>query len=321
VIRARAAAIGSEPVAEAAASEQLAAGGGALDAVLAGLFAAAGNHPGVLLGPVSVLIAGVGQGARAFDGRVRQPGLGAKRPRGFAEDEPIPNAARVGAPGALAAVVVAHAYSNASLRAVVRPGILAAERVKAERRAELLERVAQVGASVLSEAIYRRGLSRVGSASEGGLITSRDLEPGTEIDVAAAEIARTDQRYSVVPWGEPRGQGALPEGRGEAVGAIDVHGMLAAVSYRVVDSGMWIEELEMFAPLAAVPVKRGVPRVTPGTRLAAPAPMAIRWDGTHGPNEVLLEPASAALDPEHAAGARLILRRDPATRLVESRRA
>lgn len=322
-MRARGAAVGSDPTAVTAANEHLADGGGALDAVLAGFFAAAGKDPGVLLGPLSVLVAGVGQGARAFDGRMRQPGLTAKRPRGFTSDEAIPDAARVAAPTSIAAAIVAHAYGSASLRTIVRPGIVAAERANAARRAELLERVSRVGASAVLESAYRRGLLRVASASEGGLITPRDLDPPSDIDVPAGELVAEDRRFSVVPWATPDRPQLLPNdgGRGEAVGAIDVHGMLAAVAYRVAPAGIWVDDLELYAPLSAVPVKRGVPRTTPGTRLPTPAPMAIRWEA-QGAVELLLEPASAVLDPSLTnSSGRFVLRRDPASRLVETRRS
>ena len=60
--------------AEEAAQHILAEAGTAADALIAGFFAAAGARPGVLFSPVQTLIAGPGVGARAFDGRARQPG-------------------------------------------------------------------------------------------------------------------------------------------------------------------------------------------------------------------------------------------------------
>jgi gamma-glutamyltranspeptidase/glutathione hydrolase len=76
-VRLRALARSNDPVCEAAAGVELAKGGTAIDAVLAGYFAAAGAYPGVLLGPVTLLLGGTGSGDRAFDGRVGQPGKNA----------------------------------------------------------------------------------------------------------------------------------------------------------------------------------------------------------------------------------------------------
>ena len=72
-MRLRALAISNDPIAEEAALAQLSQGGSAVGAVLAGFFAAAGGYSGVLLSPLTVLVAGIGTGGRAFDGRLRQP--------------------------------------------------------------------------------------------------------------------------------------------------------------------------------------------------------------------------------------------------------
>ena len=62
----RSGAIANDRVAEEAAQELLSSGGSAVGAVLSGFFAAAGGYAGVLLGPVSVLVGGVGIGMRGF---------------------------------------------------------------------------------------------------------------------------------------------------------------------------------------------------------------------------------------------------------------
>ena len=48
--------------------------GNAMDAVVAGVFAAAALDPSVLLGHVQFLVGGAGAGLRAVDGRARQTG-------------------------------------------------------------------------------------------------------------------------------------------------------------------------------------------------------------------------------------------------------
>ena len=112
-MRARALAMSNDPIAEEAAIAQLSQGGSAVGAVLAGFFAAAGGYSGVLLSPLTILVAGIGTGGRAFDGRLRQPGLGTKRPRGFLPEEAIPSAARIAVPASVAAAAVANAYDGA----------------------------------------------------------------------------------------------------------------------------------------------------------------------------------------------------------------
>ncbi len=319
-MRVRQAALASEPVAEEAAHAHLSGGGGALSAVLSGFFAAAGATAGVLLGPISILVGGIGQGARAFDGRVRQPGLGARRPRGFVEGAEIPNAALVAVPTAPLAAIVALAYGGgASLASVVRPGVESATRAGAPRRAEWLSRLGQVGAAALTEPFYRRALLHVGSTSEGGVLTPSDLELQSDVDLPALESA--DEGWLLAPWAADaaRVKTARVPGRGAGICAADVHGVVAALCYRSFDAGAWVEELELMAPLAAVPVRRGVPRVAPGTRLSVPAPLALKVNGTD-PVEVSVEPENALITPDSVRSPRLSLRRDPLSMLVASMR-
>lgn len=312
--RARALSLATDEVAQGAAAARLADGGGALDAVLAGYFAVGGASGGVLLGPMAVLIGGVGQGTRAFDGHPRQPGRGARRPRGFLSEDAVPEAARVAIPGSLPAALVAHAYATGSLRSVVQPGISAASRAGAEGRQALLQRIGEVGAAALLEPLYRRGLLRRGGAPEGGVVSPGDFEtpldgldrPGTIREIEGA-------RFLVPPW--EAGPGSGPPGQAGAIVAIDAHGVCAALAYGLVDDGVWIEELDLLAPKSAVPVMRGVPRVTPGVALGTPFALGIRLDEQDRPVEVIAEPGAPALgaQPTHP---RLALRRDPTTRLV-----
>ncbi|HYO97063.1 MAG TPA: hypothetical protein VER33_21280 [Polyangiaceae bacterium] len=319
-MRPRAAALASDALVEAAATEYLTDGGGALGAVLAGFFAAAGAEPGVLLGPLSVLVAGTGQGARAFDGRLRQPGLGAKRPRGFT-DANVPPAARVAAPTAIATAVIAHAYGGGqSLRSMLRPGVAAAERAGVPSRMALLERVAQVGAAALLEAAYRRPLLRVGSPSEGGQLTPTDLDPPSDVDEPAIERLDGGSRWVLSPWLDAIAADGEVAGQGSAIVAVDTLGVFAAASYRRVFEGVWIEELGLFAPPSAVPVMRGVPRVSPGARLPTPAPLGVRFDDAGRQIEVAAEPQARRIDLTLSTRFSLSIRRDPDTRNIATHR-
>lgn len=315
MMRSRAAALASDAGAENAAEACLAAGGGALEAVIAGFFAAGAVHPGVLLSPVSVLVAGVGEGGHWFDGRPRQPGLGSKRPRGFEDPSAIPPAARVAVPTALATVLFAQAYGRSkSLRSLVEPSAGVARRSGALRRSALLERVAEVGAAALAEPQYRRPLLRAGSASEGGLVSPRDLEP-PELE-AEPLVSR---QLSSGSWLVTK-PSAGPAGRASAVLACDVHGVFAALAYRPLDSGIAIDELELVAPDYAVPVLRGVPRTAPGTPLGAGFALGVGLDERTRPIELAFEPASSELGEVSAELPRLVLRRDPDQRVVSARR-
>ena len=153
---ARARAAASEPHANDAVETIGASGGNAVDAVLGGFLATAAVRPGTLLGPVYVVVGGVGVGARVFDGRVCQPGSKAPRPRGHRQDEAIPPAARAAAPRSLATLALVHAYgAGRPMSALAKPAIAAAKKRDAPERAALLDAVARQGALALlgSEAL------------------------------------------------------------------------------------------------------------------------------------------------------------------------
>ena len=322
-MKTRSAAIANDPVADEAAQEFLLSGGSAVGAVLSGFFAAAGAHSGVLLAPVSLLIAGVGAGARAFDGRLRQPGRGTKRPRGFKSGEEIPNAARVAVPAGVGALLVAHAYDGSQrLSSIMKAGISRAERSGAEGRGDLLRRIRAVGAGATAEAAFVRPMLRVAGPSQGGLVTPSDFGAMSDIDQPAVERRLGGMTLSEPPWAsESEGDDAQELGIGCAVCAVDVRGVFAVLSYRRVVDGLPIDELDLEAPLIAVPVRRGVKRVAPAAPLPAPAPIAIVRDPSGAPSEVIAAPTATRLDEASLGGKLLRLRRSVATLEVQIVRA
>lgn len=310
-------ALSDEVVAAEAAEEAIASGASAISAVLTGYFAAAGAHAGVLLGPVTLLLAGIGEGARAFDGRSRQPGAGAKRPRGYRADDAIPDAARVAVPAAVPALLVALGYDdNPRLRQIVRSGARRARRAGADARAALLERIAAVGASAVSEMSFIRPLLHAGGQAEGGTLTASDLRAIDALDHPATAIELDGRGALVAPWSTaaPESEGDI--GRGYAILAIDARGTFACLCFRRILDGVPVEELELEAPAAAVPVRRGVPRVAPGTVLPAPAPVAITLDEAGRVVAACADPPKATVEPSTLTTPVLGLYRDPETKKV-----
>jgi hypothetical protein len=308
-LRLRALARSNDPACEAAAGDELAKGGTAIDAVLAGYFAAAGAYPGVLLGPVTLLLGGTGTGDRAFDGRVRQPGKNAKRPRGTLPGETPPAAARVGVPCSVPALSVATGYgASATLGRLVQSGVALARERGAERRAAVLSRVGEVGALAFSEPEVSRVLVRAFGAPNGGLLTPADFARPEGLDVPAV---RAEQRLCA-PWADDASSAFA---RGTSVSAVDVNGMFVAVVFECQPEALYVDELELSAPLLAAPTLRGVPRVAPGTPIAAPAPLWINYDEHGSASELWIAPGAARVDQRETR--QLGIRRNGAARTVE----
>lgn len=312
--------IADDPVAAEAAEDVLLSGGSALGAVVAGFLSAAGAHSGVMLSPITVLSAGAGLGARAFDGRCRQPGLGTRRPRGFKDGEEIPLAARLAVPAALTAAAVAVAYDEqAKVSRLVKSGIRRARDSGADARSEALERVRAVGAGALTETVFTRPLLHAGGESNGGVLTTADLRSIDHIDVAAEIREEGGARWVVAPWAFSDVAEPVPEalGTGHAICSVDVRGAFAVLCYRRVMNGVSVEELEMDAPAIAIPVLRGITRIAPGMSLPAPAPIAIRVDEVGTPLEVLAAPSAAAPTADVLSRAKLRIRWDATSRRAE----
>lgn len=281
-MRARAAALASDPDVEEAAKRELTHSNSAVAAVAAGYFAAAGLRADVLLGSLAVLVAGIGTGGRVFDGRLRQPGLGSKRPRGLLPDEEIPAAARVALPTGVAALTVALAHDpERTLTQVARAGVAAARGAGAKDRQRVLERVASVGPAAFSESSFVRPLLHVASPSQGGLLGPADFVAGPELSLAAGERRGKAGLTLELPWAD---RSRLPAGS-EAVVAVDSRGVFAVLGYGRVTEGLALDALGLVAALEAVPVERGRPRVRPGTRLPFVAALSIDCDPGGKPHD------------------------------------
>jgi gamma-glutamyltranspeptidase/glutathione hydrolase len=277
-----------------AARAALEAHGSAVDALIAGYFALAGHDEGALLAPASALVAGVGAGARAFDGRGLQAGRGAPRPRGLTSVA-APARACASIPRTLELVsLLAAGRTRTSMRELAARGVAAARAHGAERRAALLLRVAEAGPLAMRSESAIEAILRVAGPNAGGMITRDDLTTVVPDEVDATVLtgsAVTGERVPVAmePWAAidaPPGEGIGAEGgRLELVLAVDDWGTIGALalhtrpmttSRSIEESDLRVPEFEVSLPLAGVPVRRGEPRVTPGTVLPiAPSIAAV----------------------------------------------
>lgn len=261
----------SDPIAAEAAQQALDDGGAAADATIAGFLAAAGAREGVLLAPVIALVGGIGAGTRLIDGRAAQPGAGAKRPRGFLAGDPIPDVARAAVPRSLDALALLQHYgARQTPRTLARAGMAHAKDAGATRRRGLLEIFGRRGATALRSGEPLRHLVSAAGAPAGGLLTETDLVEARPGDDPAVFQAHGALAIAAPWWPSP------PAGRrAQVVVAADLHGGVAALAYVPDDEGVLVPELEVRLPRDAEPVRRSVPRVSPGTPCPATAPIAL----------------------------------------------
>lgn len=307
----RARIISTFPGAEAWGEEAFRKGGSALKAALTAFFVAAGERPGILFSQVSLIVAGLGVGVRVYDGRARQPGLDAKRPRGFIPGESIPIAAQVAVPSSIAALAVACAYdAGTTFLSCARPGVPAARRVGAEGRADLLELVATQGATVFNHPSLKRAWIGQFGPAEGGNIGPADLVVPSSLD---AQISLTDATIGL-PWGEVEEERGLdkPWGTPHAIVAIDGQGQLVALAFHEQDDVVQFAPYEVTVPLLAEPVMRGVARRSPGQVIPSPVDLRVSR------NEEGAWSSVSAWSSKSAEVPRLRLVRDPQSKQVSS---
>jgi hypothetical protein len=280
--RRRVAAASESHVAEAA--REVLARGNAVDAVVAGVLMAAAETPSVLLGPLQVLAGGGGAGLLAIDGRVRQPGAGAPRPRGFLPEEAIPDAAYVGVPALPAALATVLApLGSVSLLRALGPA-LAVAKARSPERARILEAVGRRGAPALADdAVVGELVAAAGRAARG-LLTPEDLAEIRPAVTRCEERTLGPSGILLAPWRGGRSEGS-DEGEGNeatdgafthVVVAVDGRGLAAVACYEAPVDGIPVPALGLVAPRAALPVLRGKKRASPGTPRPAAAPIALR---------------------------------------------
>lgn len=268
------AALGSEPTMTEASLAILAKGGTSVDACIAGLFAAAGSRPGVLLGSMVLLVAGTGVGARVFDGSAVQPGLGAPRPRGFMSDDDVPIGARIAVAASGAVLAAAHAHDGSvAMSELATAGVRIARACRAPGRANLIRRVGEAGPIALREASFTRAMLEVAGRPEGGNVTTEDF---AEVQASVGQPVVTDGAIHV-----QAAPSVLDAPSLECVVnvACDHRGVLAVAHCAYDPKGPEVAPHEVVASRFAVPVRRGVPRVRPGTPIRFPVPVALLTSG------------------------------------------
>lgn len=251
----------------------LASGASALGSALCAYFYWAGRDRDLLFAPLSLLVGGVGSGVFAYDGRCRQPGKGAKRPRGFVSAEDIVPPAYASVPGSLAAIALAIAFHpGTTLTPCVKSGVQAAKGDGALKRALLLEMIGSRGATTLQSGSVKKSFLATFGPIEGGGVTNDDLSPPEHVNLPARE--------SLEGWKLPwcAADDDEPIGRLHSIVAVDGRGLTVALSLERPHRPLSLEDFEVAVPALAQPVMRGVSRVSPGSSLSSFADLQIKKD-------------------------------------------
>ncbi len=321
----KSAAVASEPAAEEAAKGVLSEGGTAADAVIAGFLAASAGRPGALFAPLVALFAGPGAGARAFDGRARQPGRGLPRPRGFVKDDAVPETARAAVPASLGALALLHAYGGTfEMDRLLAPALERARGGGQPERGAVLRKILGTGPLALHQATIARPILAVAGRTTGGLVSEEDL---TEVRPESAPPRSTSfgghRALLTSPWPAPGEPGRVAE----IIVAVDVAGVMAALSYLPDDEGVPVPELGLTLPRDAIVVRRGVPRVAPGEPLPCAGPIGIGIDeraaflglGVRGPTGLDVEALRGVWSEPMATAATLLAAAKDAARGTSAR--
>jgi hypothetical protein len=168
-----------------------------------------------------------------------------------------------------------------ALSKIVSPGIALANKAGCERRAEALDAIQRLGAAALASPGIARPLIHLAGPSEGGALGLADLEFIPELD----QPARAVGAVRVPSWVDERldaSQISDSDWRDQALRqhglcASDATGGLAALCYDSATAGLRVDALELSLPLAAVPVRRGLPRWMPGRFIPSPTPLSIEF--------------------------------------------
>lgn len=246
-------------------------GGNAVDSVLAGLWVAAALHPGVILGSVQIMVAGPGMTPSCVDGRVRQPGLGAERPRGHTGTPP--DAAFAAAPMMPIATITATAtLGTLTLRQSTAPARGIAKDLN-RARARVIENFSQQGP--LAQATLIDALTYSLGPLHGGIVTAKDLEPKTPAITPVVIDREGAFRFGTAPWASEDDALRSLAQPCDVLCAADAKGHVAVAVIHHPEGGAMVDDLGLRAPPLATPVRRGVTREPVGSACAASFPVAF----------------------------------------------
>ena len=266
------ASLGTTPCMTEASGSALDAGGTAVDACIAGLFAAAGQEPAVLLGSMCLIVAGLGAGSHVFDGCVLQPGFGFRAPIGFSSASDIPPAARVPISSSVAMIAAAHVHDgHLTMASLAGYGVRVAKDQHAHARAKLIYNVGEAGVLALRGASFVHAMIDTGGRHLGGNVTPNDLA-----EARASLRAPLVSGGFVHPLGVRTVASDAPSFECVAIVACDSRGVLAAAHCAFDPYGPEVVPYEVVASRFAIPIRKRKPHWRPGRPIRVPLPIGLR---------------------------------------------
>jgi hypothetical protein len=166
-----------------------------------------------------------------------------------------------------------------------------------KRRAEWIKRVAVGGALALRDKSFVRAVLDVCGRVEGGVLTAEDFEA---VDAVMTKPAIVGDAL-VLEQNAHQSEVSLST---IVLCACDARGVIAVMHCAYDSSAIEVPELELAVSKLGVPVRRGVSRVRPQTRLSIGAPMCILSNGpipwaalaVDGTDPLSFEPLSCGID-------------------------
>jgi hypothetical protein len=119
------------------------------------------------------------------------------------------------------------------------------------------------------------------------VLTKQDLGNTPVLDTPGKVLSREPGSISIgVPWDIDTSKATKGAFEPLCIAAVDAHGRFAALVCRAALRGVEVDELQLIAPKAAVPVLRGVPKTQPGSALPGHGELLARLDANGAPFEI-----------------------------------
>jgi gamma-glutamyltranspeptidase/glutathione hydrolase len=175
------------------------------------------------------------------------------------------------------AALVALGYDrDRRLTQIFKSGLSRARSLGASGRVKLLEALRDGGAGAFADPLLHRPWLHLAAPGQGGLLTAADFTSVPDLDRAALRLAKDEGVDLRIPW-EAESSEAPELG---LIAALDPGGFAAILCYEQPTGGVELPGWDLVAATLAAPVRRGQPRVKPGTALPSAAPIRLEFDAS-----------------------------------------